>query len=75
MSEKAVAIASYVVSSGLNTYLGVMPYVSGSENFMKLMTEGVKEWTGAAYVFESDPIKAAELIMADIEDKRTKLGI
>lgn len=52
-----------------------MPYVSGSENFMKLMTEGVKEWTGAAYVFESDPIKAAELIMADIEDKRTKLGI
>lgn len=34
------------------------------ENFMKLMTEGVKEWTGAAYVFESDPIKAAELIMA-----------
>lgn len=75
MSEKAVAIASYVVGTGLNTYLGVMPYVDGSENFKKLMTEGIEEWTGAHYVFESDPIKTAELIRADIEEKRKKLGI
>ncbi|MEF9918098.1 MAG: anaerobic carbon-monoxide dehydrogenase catalytic subunit, partial [Eubacterium sp.] len=75
MSEKAVAIASYVVGSGLNTYLGIIPYVDGSPNFVKLMTEDLVEMTGATYVFEKDPTVMAEKIMVDIEDKRTKLGI
>lgn len=75
MSEKAVAIASYVVGSGINTYLGIIPYVDGSENFKKLMNEEIVETTGAAYIFEKDPIAMAEKIMVDIEDKRTKLGI
>ena len=30
MSEKAVSIGNYVVATGLDTYLGVEPYVSGS---------------------------------------------
>lgn len=75
MSEKAVAIASYVVTSGINTYLGITPYVAGSPNFMKEMTDGIKEYTGAGFVFESDPVKTAELISADIEEKRVHLGI
>ncbi|MEG0075116.1 MAG: anaerobic carbon-monoxide dehydrogenase catalytic subunit [Eubacterium sp.] len=75
MSEKAVAIASYVVGSGLNTYLGIIPYVDGSPNFVKLMTEDLVEMTGATYVFEKDPTVMAEKIMVDIDDKRTKLGI
>ena len=31
MSEKAVSIGNYVVATGIDTYLGVEPYVSGSK--------------------------------------------
>ena len=30
MSEKAVSIGNYVVATGIDTFLGVDPYVSGS---------------------------------------------
>ncbi|MGI6110154.1 MAG: anaerobic carbon-monoxide dehydrogenase catalytic subunit, partial [Eubacteriaceae bacterium] len=75
MSEKAVAIATYCVGSGLNTYLGIVPYVEGSDVFMDLMTDGMKDWTGAKFVFEKDPDKTADLIIEDIEEKRAALGI
>ncbi len=75
MSEKAVAIASYCVGTGLDTYLGITPYVEGSEVFMDLMQDGMKDWTGAHFVFEKDPVKTADLIIEDIEQKREALGI
>ena len=75
MSEKAVAIASYCVGSGINTYLGIVPYVDGSENFKKLMTEGLMETTKSVFVFEKDPVVMADLIADDIEEKRKNLGI
>lgn len=75
MSEKAVSIACYVVGSGINTYLGVVPYVDGSENVKEIMTKGWDETCGAHFVFEKDPHKAVEIMLADIEDKRKKLGI
>jgi len=75
MSEKAVAIASYCVGSGINTYLGIVPYVDGSENFKKLMTEGLMDVTKSVFVFEKDPVVMAELIADDIEEKRKNLGI
>ena len=31
MSEKAVAIGTYVVATGIDVYLGIMPPVGGSE--------------------------------------------
>ena len=75
MSEKAVSIASYVVASGINTYLGVIPQVLGSPEFTELLNVGVKENVGAIYVFEKDPMATVEKMMVDIEDKRTALGI
>ena len=75
MSEKAVAIANYVVGSGINTYLGVIPQVLGSPNFTKLMTEDVQEFIGAHFVFEKDPFVMVDKIMDDLEAKRTALGI
>lgn len=75
MSEKAVAIANYVVGSGINTYLGVIPQVLGSPNFTKLMTEDVQEFIGAHFVFEKDPIVMVDKIMEDMEAKRVALGI
>ena len=75
MSEKAVAIANYVVGSGINTYLGVIPQVLGSPNFTKLLTEDCQEFIGAHFVFEKDPIVMVDKIMEDLEAKRTALGI
>jgi len=75
MSEKAVAIANYVVGSGINTYLGIIPQVLGSPNFTKLMTEDCQEFLGAHFVFEKDPLIMVDKIMVDLEDKRTALGI
>ncbi len=75
MSEKAVSIANYVVGSGINTYLGVIPQVLGSPNFTKLLTEDCQEFIGAHFVFEKDPIVMVDKIMEDMEAKRTALGI
>nr|WP_320024958.1 anaerobic carbon-monoxide dehydrogenase catalytic subunit [uncultured Acetobacterium sp.] len=75
MSEKAVSIANYVVGSGINTYLGVIPQVLGSPNFTKLLTEDCQEFIGAHFVFEKDPIVMVDKIMEDLEAKRVGLGI
>ena len=39
------------------------------------MQDGMKDWTGAHFVFEKDPVKTADLIIEDIEQKREALGI
>lgn len=75
MSEKAVSIANYVVGSGINTYLGIIPQVLGSPNFTKLLTEDCQEFLGAHFVFEKDPMIMVDKIMEDMEAKRTALGI
>ncbi|WP_373483114.1 anaerobic carbon-monoxide dehydrogenase catalytic subunit [Acetobacterium sp.] len=75
MSEKAVSIANYVVGSGINTYLGVIPQVLGAPNFVKLITEDVMDIVGAKFVWEKDPMVMVDMIMEDLEAKRTALGI
>lgn len=75
MSEKAVSIGSYVVSSGVFTVLGTVPQVLGSPAVTELLTEGAKGVVGAAFAVETDPFKAAQLMIHHIEEKRTALGI
>ncbi|MFZ7119964.1 MAG: anaerobic carbon-monoxide dehydrogenase catalytic subunit [Eubacteriaceae bacterium] len=75
MSEKAVAIGTYVVSSGIDTYLGVTPQVTGSARFTDMLTNKIEEKVGAKFFFEEDPIVCAQKIMERIEEKRDKLGI
>ncbi|MDR1061159.1 MAG: anaerobic carbon-monoxide dehydrogenase catalytic subunit [Clostridiales bacterium] len=75
MSEKAVAIANYVVATGIDTYLGIEPQVKGSERMMELITEGTRKITGAGYVINTDPRELAAAILAGIEAKRAALGI
>ena len=42
MSEKAVSIGNYVVATGIDTFLGVDPYVSGSDpRWRQWLTDGV----------------------------------
>ena len=75
MSEKAVSIGNYVVSTGLDTFLGVDPYVSGSDQMCELLTNGVRDWVEAAYTVEKDLDKLGDLMIERIEEKHAALGI
>lgn len=75
MSEKAVSIGTYFVASGVYTILGVCPPVLGSKNVTKLLTEDVEKIYGGKFAVETDPHKAAQLIMDHIETKRKALGV
>ena len=77
MSEKAVSIGNYVVATGIDTFLGVDPYVKGSEEVCNLLTgeHGVKDWVEANYTVETDIEKLGDLMIERIEAKRTALGI
>jgi carbon-monoxide dehydrogenase catalytic subunit len=74
-SEKAVAIAFYVMAAGINVYLGVAPPILGSANVVKLATEGLTGIFGAAFTVQPDPVLCADAIIADINKKRAALGL
>lgn len=75
MSEKAVSIGAYVVSSGVFTVLGTVPPVLGSSAVASLLTSGARDVVGAAFAVECDPLKAAALMIDHIESQRRKLGL
>jgi carbon-monoxide dehydrogenase catalytic subunit len=75
MSEKAVSIGAYVVSSGIFTVLGTVPQVLGGPQVTALLTEGANDVVGAAFAVEPDPFKAAQLMVNHIDEKRAALGI
>jgi carbon-monoxide dehydrogenase catalytic subunit len=75
MSEKAVSIGTYVVSSGIFTVLGTVPPVLGSSALTELLTKGAEDVIGAVFAVEPDPERAAVLIRRHIENKRKALGL
>ncbi len=75
MSEKAVSIGNYVVATGIDTYLGVEPYATGSSEVDGLLKGGLKDWVEACYTVEHDIEKLGDLMIEKIEEKREALGI
>ncbi len=75
MSEKAVSIGNYVVATGIDTFLGVTPQVTGSSEMVYWLTEGIRDWFEAAYFVETDMEKLGDAMIARIEEKRAALGI
>ena len=77
MSEKAVSIGNYVVSTGIDTFLGVDPYSKGSSEVTELLQgeTGVKKWLEANYTVELDIEKLGDRMIERIEEKRAALGI
>ncbi|HHY94065.1 MAG TPA: carbon monoxide dehydrogenase, partial [Firmicutes bacterium] len=75
MSEKAISIGQYFVASGVFTVFGVTWPTLGSEKLTKLLFEGLEDQVKARWAFEPDPIKAAQLMIAHIDEKRKALGI
>jgi anaerobic carbon-monoxide dehydrogenase catalytic subunit len=75
MSEKAIAIGQYFVSSGVFTVFGTTFPTSGSKEFSEYLFKGMEELYGGKWAFEPDPLKAAQLMIAHIDQKRKALGI
>ncbi|MFC1781336.1 anaerobic carbon-monoxide dehydrogenase catalytic subunit [Planctomycetota bacterium] len=76
VSEKAFAIGQYFVASGaLVVFAKEMMPILGSENVSDYMFNGIEKDLGGRWAIESDPVKAAELILEHIESKRDALGI
>ncbi|MBN1165823.1 MAG: anaerobic carbon-monoxide dehydrogenase catalytic subunit [Methanospirillaceae archaeon] len=74
-SQKAISIGTYFVASGVYTVLGIPPKIFGSQNVLTLLADGVKGITNSSFAVEPDPVKAADLLEAEIERKRTALKI
>ena len=75
MSEKAIAIGQYFVTSGVYTLFGVTWPTMGDEEVTKLLTETFGEKFGGKWAYEPDPVKAAGLMIEQIDIKRKELGI
>ncbi len=74
-SEKAAAIGTYCVASGIFTHLGHPPNITGSETVTSLALSGLEGLVGASFGIEPDPFKAAEMIDRRITSKRKGLGL
>ena len=75
MEQKATIDAVFALAFGLYTYVNPVPTVTGAPNLVQLLTKDLKGMTGGVLDVEKDAVKAAEGILAHIEDSRRKLGI
>lgn len=75
MEQKATIDAIFALAFGVYTYVNPVPTVTGGPELVKLLTEGVKELTGGSLHLETDPVEAAQGILAHVEEKRKKLGL
>jgi carbon-monoxide dehydrogenase catalytic subunit len=75
MSEKAISIGQYFVSSGVYTVFGTTWPTLGSKEFTNHLFKDMEDMYGGKWAFEPDPIKAAQLMIAHIDKKRKALGI
>jgi len=75
MEQKATIDAIFALALGLYTYVNPVPTVTGAPNLVQLLTQDCKQVTGGILNVETDPVQAADSILAHIEANRKKLGI
>lgn len=74
MSEKAVAIGSWAVALGLPTHVGVMAPIYGSDLVVEVGTKIAKDVFGGYFIFDVDPISAANKLLSEIDERNWKLS-
>jgi carbon-monoxide dehydrogenase catalytic subunit len=76
ITEKAISIGQYFVASGMLVIFGkeFLP-ISGSQNVSDYLFKEIEKDLGGRWAVESDPVKAAGMILEHIESKRDALGI
>lgn len=75
MSEKALAIGQYFVTSGVYTIFGVNWPTIGNKEVTDYLFKGMEDIYGGKWAFEPDPYKQAKLVIDHIDKKRKALGI
>ena len=75
MSEKAISIGHYFVTSGVYTVFGYTFPTSGAPVFQKYLFEELENMYGGMWDLEVDPILHARKMIAHIDKKRKALGI
>jgi carbon-monoxide dehydrogenase catalytic subunit len=75
MSEKAIAIGHYFVSSGVYTVFGYHMPLSGAPVFKDHLYRELEKIYGGKWDCEPDPVKHAHKMIAHIDRKRKELGI
>lgn len=75
MSEKAVAIGHYFVTSGVPVGFGVSFPTSGSEVVSDFLFDKIETLTGGRWFYEADPVEMAQRLIEAIDAKRRALGI
>ncbi|MEE8414413.1 MAG: anaerobic carbon-monoxide dehydrogenase catalytic subunit [Dehalococcoidales bacterium] len=75
MSEKAIAIGQYFVSSGVYTIFGTNWPTLGSKEVTDFLFKKMEGIYGGKWDFEPDPLKIAEMVINHIDEKRKALGI
>ena len=75
MSEKAISIGHYFVTSGVYTVFGMHLPTAGAPVFQDYLFKDLEEIYGGMWDCEADPIKHAHKMIAHIDKKRKALGI
>ena len=75
MSEKAISIGQYFVSSGVYTVFSITFPTSGAPVFHNYLTKEFENLYGGMWDVELDPIQHARKMIAHIDKKRKALGI
>ncbi|MBN2232544.1 MAG: anaerobic carbon-monoxide dehydrogenase catalytic subunit [Deltaproteobacteria bacterium] len=75
MSEKAISIGQYFVSSGVYTVFGATFPVTDNTKFKDLLFKGLADQVGGSWDFAKDPYEHAQLMIDHIDRKREALGI
>ena len=75
MSEKAISIGQYFVTSGVFTVFGVGMPVQGSDVFCRFLFKEFEKILGGMWATEPEADKMAGMIIDHINKKREKLGI
>ena len=75
MSEKAVSIGSWCVTLGVPTHVGVVPEVTGSALVDGIALQIAEDVYGGYFMWEEDPEKALDKILAALDERTWKLKI
>ncbi|MCG8636549.1 MAG: carbon monoxide dehydrogenase, partial [Desulfobacterales bacterium] len=75
MSEKAISIGHYFVTSGVYTVFGVTLPTSGAPVFQDYLFNELEKMYGGTWDLEADPVAHAWKMINHIDKKREALGI
>lgn len=74
VTEKAVAIASWLLALGITTHINPVPPITGSQFVTKMLTKDLENITGSRVLIGETPEAAAREIIKHINRKRKELN-